>query len=199
MNFQNDYQTFLDGVEGIHPSKILQELFRIKENSSLERKFFYKVQSDNLELKKKIKQLEAVNRELVLTNRGEDFIKHGIWYKKALKTCFVEAKKRAVKNNLEFSIEFDDLCLRYKEPYCFLSNIPYFQCKKFSKNPFNPSIDRIDSNKGYTKENTRVVAACINNAMNEWGEEILQFISVNYMLKMIANTPNKLIQDILDQ
>lgn len=41
------------------------------------------------------------------------------------------------------------------------------------KRPWSPSLDRIDSTKGYAKDNCRVVCLAVNFAMNMWGEEIL--------------------------
>lgn len=42
-----------------------------------------------------------------------------------------------------------------------------------TRRPYFPSIDRIDSKRGYTKANTRIVIAAANLAMNEWGESVL--------------------------
>lgn len=41
------------------------------------------------------------------------------------------------------------------------------------KRPFAPSIDRIDSAGGYTRNNCRVVCVAVNYAMNVWGAEVL--------------------------
>lgn len=41
------------------------------------------------------------------------------------------------------------------------------------RRPWAPSIDRIDSTKGYTKNNSRIVCCAANFAMNMWGEGIL--------------------------
>ena len=199
MSSAYEYQTFLKEMDGFTPCEVLKELFRVRENSSATCISFHKKEKENLELKKKIKELEKVNQALVLEKPNAKSTIQNVWYRDALKTCFVEAKKRAAKNKVEFSIEFEELYSRHEEPKCTLSDIPYFQCKKFFRNPFNPSIDRIDSNKGYTKDNTRVVAACINNAMNEWGEDILKFMSIRYITKIMANTPIKLIHDILEE
>lgn len=37
--------------------------------------------------------------------------------------------------------------------------------------PFRPSIDRIDSTKGYTPENCRIVCFAVNAGLNAWGDE----------------------------
>ena len=42
-----------------------------------------------------------------------------------------------------------------------------------AKNPYTPSLDRIDSNRGYTKDNVRLILTCVNIALNEWGDEVL--------------------------
>lgn len=44
---------------------------------------------------------------------------------------------------------------------------------KHVRRPWAPSIDRIDSEKGYTLENCRIVCGAANLAMNMWGEEVL--------------------------
>jgi hypothetical protein len=39
--------------------------------------------------------------------------------------------------------------------------------------PWAPSIDRKDSSQGYTRENCRVVAACVNIAFNNFGDALM--------------------------
>lgn len=41
-------------------------------------------------------------------------------------------------------------------------------------NPYSPSLDRIDSSKNYTEDNTRLILTCVNIAINEWGLEFLK-------------------------
>ena len=49
--------------------------------------------------------------------------------------------------------------------------------------PFQPSIDRIDSAKGYNAANCRVVALAVNLAMREWGEEVVKKIGKAVFLR----------------
>jgi hypothetical protein len=41
------------------------------------------------------------------------------------------------------------------------------------KNPWAPSLDRIDAARGYVRGNVRVVCLAANIAMAEWGEKVL--------------------------
>jgi len=48
---------------------------------------------------------------------------------------------------------------------------------KYRVHPFSPSVDRIDSSRGYTEENCRMVLSCINIAINEWGYDLYMQIA----------------------
>lgn len=61
---------------------------------------------------------------------------------------------------------------------CELTGIPFdFSHNGGMKRPFAPSIDRVDSTKGYTESNVRVVCTAVNIAMNQWGEGVLTQIA----------------------
>jgi hypothetical protein len=45
------------------------------------------------------------------------------------------------------------------------------------RRPFRPSLDRIDSTKGYTKDNVRLVCSCVNYALGPWGEAVLRVMA----------------------
>ena len=87
------------------------------------------------------------------------------------------AKRRAEKNNAIVSINKEWVQKKLEAGICELTGIPFnFSTQKtHSKNPYSPSLDRIDStNKNYTFENTRVVLTCVNEALNEYGLETLK-------------------------
>jgi hypothetical protein len=69
---------------------------------------------------------------------------------------------------------------------CEVSGLPFdlSPSVKFSKNPFSPSLDRIDSkNPEYSKQNTRLVLTSVNHALNEFG--------LNHLLKIAKAIINK--------
>lgn len=49
------------------------------------------------------------------------------------------------------------------------------------RNPYAPSIDRIDSSGGYTKNNVRIVALAVNIMLADWGEDVLKRVAQSYL------------------
>lgn len=71
-------------------------------------------------------------------------------------------------NNLEFNLDAEWLLPRLKGR-CEITNLEfkmvkaeYRKKKQSGPKPFSPSIDRIDPNKGYTKDNCRLIISCVN-------------------------------------
>lgn len=72
------------------------------------------------------------------------------------------AKQRAKEKNLEFTITFDDIKI---PSTCPLLGIPIICGKgKGSLSPNSPSLDRIDSTRGYTPDNIWVISFKANTA-----------------------------------
>lgn len=83
-----------------------------------------------------------------------------------------QAKYRAKKNNLEFDIDISDVLI---PKTCPILNIPLFSSKGHS-GPNSPSIDRIDSSKGYVKGNVQVISHKANTIKsNATLQELLDF------------------------
>lgn len=85
------------------------------------------------------------------------------------------AKDRAKRNNVLFSLDRDWLDKKLKVGVCEVSGIKFKRevTERYRANPFAASIDKIDSKGGYTKENCRLVCFCVNMARSDWGDEVL--------------------------
>ena len=58
---------------------------------------------------------------------------------------------------------------------------------KGRQRPFAPSIDRIDSAKGYTRDNCRIVCTAANFAMGSWGDLVLRAMTRNMRGSKVAD------------
>ena len=88
-----------------------------------------------------------------------------------------QARKGAVKRKIEFTITSDDLIKLWEAQSgnCALSNIPMTLTHgtHILQNPTKMSIDRIDSNIGYHKDNIQLITWQLNSAKNVWSNEQL--------------------------
>lgn len=89
------------------------------------------------------------------------------------------ARERANKFKREFNLDQDYIrfLLEKQDNRCALSDIPFEEQGKFSF-----SIDRIDSNKGYTKDNIQLVNQYINVMKSDMSQEMFLL-----MCKQVAN------------
>lgn len=84
-----------------------------------------------------------------------------------------KAKTRALAKDLDFSLTVGWVEERTVAGVCELTGMPFeFYSDSNEQNPYAPSIDRIDSSKGYTPENCRVILWAVNTALCHWGLEI---------------------------
>ncbi len=91
---------------------------------------------------------------------------------KLVKSMLSQAKRRAAKNGLEFTLIEQDIILNERCPYL---NIPLkvntkgFHCDSYS-------LDRIDNTKGYVPGNVEVISNLANSMKrNATKEQLLQF------------------------
>lgn len=81
---------------------------------------------------------------------------------------------------------------------CQVTDIPFSMNKPQNCRtaPYFPSIDRIDSSKGYCKGNCRLICYAVNMALNQWGDQVLEKISMAFLYKkMRAEFEEKLLFD----
>ena len=97
------------------------------------------------------------------------------------KDLFVKVKKGAKARGFDNLLTVEDIetMLEDSNGQCSLTGIRFNANWDTAKRirPFYPSIDRINPDLGYTKENCRVVAACVNIALNNFGDDILHKIA----------------------
>ena len=96
-----------------------------------------------------------------------------------LKAVLSRARRSARSRNLtiEVDLEFLRSLWEAQQGCCAVSGLAFTDEQHeeaFVKTPFAPSLDRIDSSKGYMKGNARLVCMAANFALNQWGDEVLR-------------------------
>ena len=94
---------------------------------------------------------------------------------------WANAWERAKKRNLDFDISIDDVII---PDVCPLLGIPLFKGTNKSK-ANSPSIDRIDPDKGYTKDNIWVVSNRANTLKNDASLQELELLVRNLKGEMV--------------
>lgn len=93
------------------------------------------------------------------------------------------ARKRAKTAGLEFSLTLDDVLWPILFGKCQVTGLAFDLSKSrggYRAHPFAPSIDRIDSSKGYVKNNIQIVCNIHNVAKNEWAENVFNLYIQTY-------------------
>ena len=123
---------------------------------------------------------ESIRNEY-LNNKRLEFQKHYI------KQILHRTKRRAELKGLEFSLKEEDIII---PSMCKLLEIPL---KIGIKNNYenSPSIDRIDNNKGYTKDNIQIISKKANSMKNSASYEELIIFCKNILRYSPNNTKSK--------
>ena len=108
-----------------------------------------------------------------------------------IKKLIGRTKKRVKKTKMQFDIDknyIKQLWWQF-DGKCCLTGIPFADTneRKNARRPYMPSIDRIDSKKGYIKGNVRLVCTAVNMALFTWGLDVFDTIVENRM--QIINRP----------
>lgn len=96
-----------------------------------------------------------------------------------LRTVLHRARSRARARKLKLDVDLEFLVSLWhrQKGRCAVSGLSFseeWKDEAFVKTPFGPSLDRIDSSKGYERENVRLVCMAANFALNEWGDDVLR-------------------------
>lgn len=119
--------------------------------------------------------LEEANRNIerlpeILEIPREELLKYTM-------KVYTRARQNAKgRRGIDFSLERSQVegLLRKSHYRCSVTGVPFTLEVINGKKPYAPSIDRIDSDKGYSMENCRIVCVAANYAMNVWGDVVLK-------------------------
>lgn len=135
-------------------------------------------------------ELESVNgldkTSVALFKRNQEIIKRSKnetteqksrrWLVELIDVCSA-TRARAKHKGMEFSLLPEDLLELFMKNHgrCALSGIPFSTRWETGHRIriWYPSVDRIDSTKGYHLENVRLVCAYVNVILNQFGEDLL--------------------------
>lgn len=104
---------------------------------------------------------------------------------------FRQTKKNADARGIEFALEKLDLVemVAASNGKCSVTGMALEIAsleRKGMRRPWMPSIDRINSDRGYTPDNCRIVCVAANLAMGQWGEAVLIEMARAIAAKMTA-------------
>lgn len=121
------------------------------------------------------------------------YLKRESGYRNKVTSMLNNAKKRAIKYNIEFSLTRENIVIPEK---CPLLEV-VFVLGRGRDYMYTPTIDRVDRTKGYTKDNICIISMLANSMKNAASkEELLTFSKniINYINKDIVQPIEKSIE-----
>lgn len=129
---------------------------------------------------KQIRRLKAKRIKFYINRTGHPVIVNTHFDLSLAKRLFASAKSGAKARDLSFTLVIEDVVTMIENSNwkCSLTGIPFSFEKEnhWRKAPWSPSIDRIDGERGYSKDNCRLICLAANIAINEWGIDVLKTI-----------------------
>jgi len=159
----------------------VKQCYKCKETKPVSEFPVYKKNKDGL-----FSYCKECKRKLNATNHTKP---KGRAYKLLADARYNKKGKRA---NLEKTLVLQDILPILEIGKCELTGLPFdfIPSKNSFRNLYSPSLDRIDSSKGYTKDNVRIVLSSVNCALGEYtDEEMLPILEA--MVKGIKKNVNK--------
>lgn len=117
--------------------------------------------------------------------KQKDFTFRGMpsWVREMYRISERNAKRRKIPFTLNRQ-EFREIVER-AAGRCMMTGIE-FEFERYEgscRRPFAPSLDRIDSSKGYSADNCRLICVLVNLAMNQWGLGPLMKVAKNLITR----------------
>lgn len=105
------------------------------------------------------------------TNKAKQEVDY--WHRSGKLNTWIRA--RAAKKGMEFDLTREWIADRMKIGECPVTGLPFDLTRQEGVrfNPFAPSVDRIDSGRGYTMDNCRLVVWIYNMAKSEWNDDVV--------------------------
>lgn len=105
------------------------------------------------------------------------------------KKMFERARSGARARKVPFNLSREDLeaLIERSGHRCAVTGLKFEAPEKGTISPWAPSLDRIDSNLGYSFENCRLVCLSVNYALNKWGTDVLLTIADALRAKAVPN------------
>jgi len=138
----------------------------------LNRKTNNKRPTNPIELKEYEKNEMKKRLQTIQTNDPKKF---------KLDRLFAYSKVRAKEKNLEHTITYNWLEQQTYENTCSATGLQFNYDTTKQRNPFGPSIDRIDIKQGYTPENCRLVIWAFNAGLGHYTETDLYKVCKAYL------------------
>lgn len=104
------------------------------------------------------------------------------WLNRAYRHMRTKSRKRDWPSMMHYE-ELVTLAL-LSEGRCQLTGLRFDRASNGKHAAFAISIDRIDSAKGYTVENCRLICLIANFAMRQWGEDALRKLALAYVTQL---------------
>jgi hypothetical protein len=117
---------------------------------------------------------------------------------KRLARAYYMAERNSRQRGIQFELTVDELArlAQRAKGKCEVTGLPFEvvdTSRKWDRQPWTASIDRIDCTIGYTYANCRVVCAAVNVALNSWGLPVLERIAEALMLRKARGTSGYLL------
>jgi hypothetical protein len=94
---------------------------------------------------------------------------------------YAAARHRSKAKGIPVTITIEWIEEQLKLNRCAVTGLPFDWKPAKRQNPYSPSLDRIDSLKGYEPGNCRVVLFAVNTACGAWGEQVFREIATAWI------------------